>query len=198
VQLSEPEAVPSPPPQPASRREQGRAFVRRMYRPRMIGLALGGVAICGVLIYSGAGLAMWGALSPARSSGRTSPCGSGAAAPTPYRTELASLMVDSALGGAWIALMQFNLLPSVVILIMLTMDKMAIGGARFLARCTAVLVLACAASAALNGFQAAPLHQHGADHRLAAAARAAIRWSSAGPPTAWRGGCASRTRSSPR
>jgi len=33
-----------------------------MYRPRMIGLALGGVAIAGVLIYSGAGLAMWGAL----------------------------------------------------------------------------------------------------------------------------------------
>ena len=41
-------------------------------------------------------------------------------------------MVDSALGGAWIALMQFNLLPSVVILIMLSMDKLAVGGVRFL------------------------------------------------------------------
>jgi diguanylate cyclase len=36
------------------------------------------------------------------------------------------------------------------------MDKMAIGGARFLARCSGVLVLACAATAALNGYQMRP------------------------------------------
>jgi diguanylate cyclase len=62
-------------------------------------------------------------------------------------------MVDSALGGAWIGLMQFNLLPSVVILIMLSMDKMAVGGAWFLARCSALLVAACAAASALIGFE---------------------------------------------
>ena len=140
----------------SSRREQGVAFVRRMYRPRMIGLALGGVAIAGVLIYNGAGLAMWGALLASTILWPHVGLWLGSRSANPYRTELVSLMIDSALGGAWIALMQFNLLPSVVILIMLTMDKMAIGGARFLARCTGALVLACAAAAALNGFQLRP------------------------------------------
>lgn len=122
----------------------------------MIGLALGGVAIAGVLIYSGAGLAVWGALFASTIVWPHLALWLGSRSANPYRTELASLMVDSALGGAWIALMQFNLLPSVVILIMLTMDKMAIGGARLLARCTGALVLACAASAALNGFEVRP------------------------------------------
>ena len=134
----------------SSRREQGVAFVRRMYRPRMIGLALGGVAIAGVLIYNGAGLAMWGALLASTILWPHVGLWLGSRSANPYRTELVSLMIDSALGGAWIALMQFNLLPSVVILIMLTMDKMAIGGARFLARCTGALVLACAAGLAWN------------------------------------------------
>jgi diguanylate cyclase len=138
------------------RSEQGRAFVRRMYRPRIIGLALGGVAIAGVLIYNGAGLAMWGALFASTVLWPHLALWLGTRSANPYRTELACLMADSALGGAWIALMQFNLLPSVVILIMLTMDKMAIGGARFLARCTGALVLACAAAAALDGFQVRP------------------------------------------
>ena len=154
--MSEPEAVASPPPQPASRREQGRAFVRRMYRPRVTGLALGGIAIAGVLIYSGAGLAMWGALLASTILWPHLALWLGSRSANPYRTELASLTVDSALGGAWIALMQFNLLPSVVILIMLTMDKIAIGGTRFLVRCAGVLVLACAATAALNGYQVRP------------------------------------------
>jgi diguanylate cyclase len=127
-----------------------------MYRPRVIGLALGGVAIAGVLIYSGAGLATWGALFASTILWPHLALWLGSRSANPYRTELASLMVDSALGGAWIALMQFNLLPSVALLIMLSMDKMAIGGARFLARCSGALVLACAAAAALNGFQVRP------------------------------------------
>ena len=109
-----------------------------MYRPRMIGLALGGIAIAGVLIYSGAGLATWSALFASTILWPHIALWLGSRSANPYRTELASLMVDSALGGAWIALMQFNLLPSVALLIMLSMDKIAIGGGRFLARCSGV------------------------------------------------------------
>ena len=122
----------------------------------MVGLALGGVAIAGVLIANGAHPATWAALFFSAIVWPHLALWAGSRSRNPFRTELASLMVDSALGGAWIALMQFNLLPSVVILIMLSMDKMAVGGARFLGRCTAALLVACAAAAALTGFEVRP------------------------------------------
>ena len=142
--------------QPPSRRELGLRFVRRMYRPRVIGLALGGVAIAGVLIANGAHPAVWAGLFFSAIVWPHIALWVGIRSRNPFRTELRSLVVDSALGGAWIALMQFNLLPSVVILIMLSMDKMAVGGARFLARCTLMLLLACATVSAAMGFEVRP------------------------------------------
>ena len=153
MQLSEQEDTGS---RPNSRREQGLNFVRRMYRPRVIGLALGGVAIVGVLISNGAHPALWGALVLSTVVWPHVALWLGSRSANPFRTELFSLTIDSALGGAWIALMHFNLLPSVVLLIMLSMDKMAVGGAKFVARCSVALVVACAAVSALTGFQVRP------------------------------------------
>lgn len=127
-----------------------------MYLPRVIGLALGGVAISGVLIANGSPGELWAALLFSAIVWPHLALWIGGRSRNPFRTELASLMVDSALGGAWIALMQFNLLPSVVILIMLSMDKMAVGGAWFLVRCTAALLVTCAAVSAITGFQVRP------------------------------------------
>jgi diguanylate cyclase len=139
-----------------SRREQGLRFVRRMYLPRVIGLALGGVAIAGVLIANGADTATWAALFASAVVWPHLALWVGSLSRNPFRTELSSLMVDSALGGAWIALMQFNLLPSMVILIMLSMDKMAVGGAGFLARCSLALLVTCAVVSAFMGFEVRP------------------------------------------
>jgi diguanylate cyclase len=147
------EAAETAAPQPNSRREQGLRFVRRMYLPRVVGLALGGVAIAGVLIANGAPPALWAALFFSTVLWPHLALWIASASRNPFRAELRNLMADSALGGAWIALMQFNLLPSVVILIMLSMDKMAVGGAWFLARCTALLVAACVAVSAATGFE---------------------------------------------
>jgi diguanylate cyclase len=141
---------------PSRRHEQGLRFVRRMYLPRTIGLALGGVAIAGVLVANGARPALWLALIASAIVWPHLALWIGQRSRNPYRTELRSLMVDSALGGAWIALMQFNLLPSMIILIMLSMDKMAVGGLRFLVRCSVALVLACLVVSAAAGFQAQP------------------------------------------
>jgi diguanylate cyclase len=138
------------------RHEQGLRFVRRMYRPRTLGLALGGIAIAGVLLVKDAHPALWLALFLSAIVWPHIALLLGERSPNPYRAELRSLMVDSALGGAWIALMQFNLLPSMVILIMLSMDKMAVGGLRFLGRCTAVLLAACLLTAAASGFEVQP------------------------------------------
>jgi diguanylate cyclase len=141
-------------PSDFTRRENGLRLVRRMYLPRTIGLALGAVAIGGVLQANGASRAAWAALFAttfvwphvAQFLGRRSR--------DPYRTELRCLTVDSAFGGAWIAAMQFNLLPSTVLVMMLTMDKIAVGGPAFLGSCAGWMAIACGAVALALGFQA--------------------------------------------
>ncbi len=133
------------------RRIEGLRLARRMYTPRAVGLALGGVAIGGVLWSNGAGLAAWVALVLSSLVWPHIAYQLARRNADPFRCELRSLTVDSALGGAWIAAMQFNLLPSVVIFVMLCMDKIAVGGTRFLARCLSAQAFAAAAVIAAFG-----------------------------------------------
>ena len=114
--------------------EEGQRFVRRMYLPRAIGYALAFVCISGGLWEIGTPTWAWVVLFlncfvwphvaffVARSR------------PDPYRSELHNLLFDSAAGGAWVAAMGFNMMPSAVLVAMLAMDKAAVGGMRFLAR----------------------------------------------------------------
>jgi diguanylate cyclase len=69
----------------------------------------------------------------------------------PTRSEIRNLMIDSALGGVWIAVMQFNLLPSVVLATMLSVDKVGVGGMRLLAQTSALLLVACGVTWAVLG-----------------------------------------------
>lgn len=140
----------------ARRREYGLRFVSRMYRPRIVGLALGGVAIATVLWTNGAHPAVWLALGLSSLVWPHIAYGLGLGSNNPYVTELRSLTIDSALGGAFIALMKFNLLPSVLLVVMLSMDKLAVGGGKFLARCTVSLVASCLLVAWATGFQVQP------------------------------------------
>jgi diguanylate cyclase len=138
------------------RLEEGRRFVRRMYVPRTVGLGLGAVAIGVVLHANAAHPALWAALALSTLAWPHLAFLLGRRSQDPYRTELRSLTFDSALGGAWIAVMQFNLLPSMLLVVMLSMDKVAVGGVRLLLRCSAALAAACAAVAFVNGFQVQP------------------------------------------
>jgi len=141
----------------SSRRfERGLRFVLRIYLPRTVGLALGGVAVGTVLYTNGAHPGLWFALGLTALAWPHVAYWWAKLSADPYRTELRSLTVDSALGGAWIALMQFNLLPSVLLAVMLSMDKLAAGSPKFLARCTAALVAACLAAGFLTGFPVQP------------------------------------------
>ena len=135
-----------------NRIDQGLRFVRRMYFPRIGGLALGAIAIAGVLIINNAHPLAWLALLASCIVWPHLALWLGQRSPNPFRGELRNLTVDSALGGAWIALMEFNLLPSVVLLVMLSMDKMAVGGARFLLRCTVTMALTCFVVSSAMGF----------------------------------------------
>jgi len=133
--------------------DDGLRFAQRMYRLRPLGLALGAVCVGGALWDQGANALVWVALGVnalvwphiaywlARRSG------------DPYRAERRNLMADSASGGAWMAMIGFSAAPSAVILTMMAMDKVSVGGLRFLGRCLAVQAAAAAVVAMARGFE---------------------------------------------
>lgn len=140
----------------SERHDEGLRFVRRMYPLRALGLALGAVAIGTVLWTNGAHPLTWVALVTSALAWPHLAYYLGSRSRNPYRAELRSLTLDSAFGGAWIAAVSFNFLPSVVTLTMLSMDKLAVGGGRFLARCSAALATACLLVGAVNRFEILP------------------------------------------
>jgi diguanylate cyclase len=75
----------------------------------------------------------------------------------PYRAELHNLTLDSASGGVWMAVIGFSPAPTAVIFAMMAMDKVSIGGLRFLARCLAAQGAAAAIAATVLGFELHPL-----------------------------------------
>jgi len=137
--------------------DEGLRFARRMYFLRVLGLLLGAVCIGGALWNQGAHAPAWAALLAnaliwphvayplARRSGN------------PYRAELRNLMMDSASGGAWMAVIGFSPAPSAVIFSMMAMDKVGVGGLRLLARCLAAQAVAAAVVAMAFGFELHPL-----------------------------------------
>jgi diguanylate cyclase len=126
-------------------------FVRRIHRLRTLGLGLGVLCVGSVLRLHDAPLGWWivllangfvwphVALMLAQRSAH------------PKRAELCNLMADSALGGMWIAVMQFNLLPSVLLAAMLSVDKVSVGGPSLLLRSLALLIGGCVVTSAILG-----------------------------------------------
>jgi len=132
--------------------EEGLRFARRMYLPRMLGLGVGTLAVGGGLWEAQAPLWAWLLLAL---NGFVWPHVAyriARASRDPYRGELHNLMFDSACGGAWVAAIGFNLVPSAVLLSMLAMDKAAVGGVRFLARCLNAQIATAALVALIDGF----------------------------------------------
>ena len=133
--------------------DEGRRFVARMHLPRTLGLALGFVCIGGALGEQHAGALAWAALALNAFVWPHVAWWLGRRSRDPYRAELRHLAIDSAAGGAWIATMGLNLVPSAVLFSMLAMDKVSIGGGRFLARCLAAQAAAGLVVAGVFGFE---------------------------------------------
>jgi len=129
----------------ASLRERSLRLPRQVYRLRTLGLVVGAFAVAAVFYENRAPWLAWALLIfhvglwphlawfRARRSA------------DPHVAERVNLTVDSAFGGVYIALMHFNLLPSVLIAAMKSMDKIG-WGPQFLARTTAAMAAACAAT----------------------------------------------------
>ena len=127
--------------------DEGRRFARRMYLPRIIGFPLGAICVGGGLWEIGAPAWLWTLLAVHALGWPHLAYAFAARSRNPYRAEFWNLALDSVWGGAWIAVMHFNLAPSAVIMAMQAMDKAAAGGLKFLARCFAAQVAAAAAVA---------------------------------------------------
>lgn len=131
-------------------------FIDRMRTLRALGVGLGFFVVAGVFYTNEANPLAWALLAfngfiwphlawyLARRS------------PDPQAAELRNLVVDSGSSGAWIALMHFNLLPSALFVAMLSMDKICVGGWRFVARTGSAQLLVALVTLMFCGFRFEP------------------------------------------
>jgi diguanylate cyclase len=119
---------------------------------RTFGLALGFFCVASVLRLRQQPLVVWAVLAASALLWPHVAKSRAMRSADPARAERLHLTLDSALGGVAVALMQFNLLPSAMLVTMLSMDKIAVGGIRFWLRTVAVLAAACLLTSALLGF----------------------------------------------
>ncbi|MCB2250835.1 diguanylate cyclase [Pseudomonas chlororaphis] len=117
---------------------KGLSLARRLYKSRILGLALGFICVAAGMYPLHPAPWVWAfmlfnafvwphlAFQWARH------------AAVPFRGEHRNLLVDAFLGGFWVAAMHFNPLPTTTTLSMMAMNNIALGGVRFfLAGCVA-------------------------------------------------------------
>ncbi|MGC7404663.1 diguanylate cyclase [Pandoraea pneumonica] len=137
---------------------KGKRFVRRIYRLRTIGLGIGFFCVAGVFYRHDPAIGSWlwvllifnGFVWPHVA------CALALSRPVPYRAERANLLIDSVFGGFWVAAMHFNLLPSVVVLAMMSMDNIGAGGVKLFLQGVLANVAGVLVGIALVGFVWAP------------------------------------------
>ena len=135
-------------------RPSRRSAVRRMLLPRLLGLNLGAVAVGAALIDEDASAWIWPLLAFNALAWPFLAFLLARRSRDPEHSERVSLVVDSAMGGFWIAQMHFNPAPSLLLVLTLSMDKLAFGGWRFLLLTASAQSIACALTAATTGLRA--------------------------------------------
>jgi len=130
--------------------ERGLRLSRQVYRLRILGLSVGAIAVAVVFDQHHAPAYAWAVLAFHVMAWPHLAYLAALRSADPHRVERVSLGIDSAFGGFWIALMHFNLLPSVLIGAMMSMDRVGWGPA-FLARTTVAMAAGCAFGAVLTG-----------------------------------------------
>lgn len=131
---------------------KGLPLAKRLYKSRTLGLTLGFLCVAVAIQPLGKPAWVWGlmifngfvwphlAFQWARGSSE------------PYRAEYRNLLLDSFMGGFWVGAMQFNPLPSVTTLSMMSMNNVALGGLRFMLAGLAAQLAGIAVALAVFGF----------------------------------------------
>ena len=147
--------VAGPAPASAAYRP-GLGLVQRVYGPRVLGLGLGGLAVGAALHQRDGPVTLWplllfhALLWPHLAHWRAR------RAPQPRLAEQANLLADAFGGGFWLAAMAFNLLPSVLIATMLSMNNVGVGGLRLFRRGLMALALGAITGGTLLGWTLQP------------------------------------------
>jgi diguanylate cyclase len=100
---------------------------RAVHPLRMLGMALAGLPIGAVLLEIDADWPAWACLAFTSLAWPQLARLLSHRARDPYRAELRNLLVDSAIAGVWVPLLHFNLLPSVLLTTLATVDKINTG-----------------------------------------------------------------------
>jgi diguanylate cyclase len=133
-----------------------RRIVQNAARMRVLGLSLALLPVAAVLHELGAPPIMW-ALAAANVlvwpwvARRMA-----LAHAQPVAIERRNLLIDALMAGLWIALIQFNAVPSAMLASVVLMDKFAFGGPRLALRCGLAFVAAALGFGALNAFAFSP------------------------------------------
>jgi len=136
-----------------SNRQAGRDFVRRTFLPRTLGCALSFLYIAveihgddpagwiwGWMLLNGFAWPSVAKLLALRSA-------------NPYQAELRNLLVDSLFAGGWIMIMHASLLPSALLLSMVSMHNVAANGLRLLVKGLTASLLGALLFGLLNDFR---------------------------------------------
>ena len=108
---------------PASQRK----IYRHIYPLRMLGMALGALLVGSVLHDNQSPAWMWWLLAATALGWPQLACLHARHSANPYRAEIRNLVIDSALIGMWVPLLQFNLLPSVILVLVTIYDTLSTG-----------------------------------------------------------------------
>ncbi len=112
----------------------------RVYPARVIGLALGFFCVAGSLLGGPTPPWAWVALAVHGFAWPHFAYWLSQRATDPRPVEHRNLLIDALAGGFWLPLMHFNVLPSVVVLTMLSLNNIALGGWRLLRRGLGALI----------------------------------------------------------
>jgi len=126
------------------------------YRMRLVTFGLGFIAAAAVLTAAGASIILPGLLALNACAWPGVARAFALRGTDPHGIETRNLLIDSALGGAWIALMQFNVLPCALLTIFLACDKVLAGGWTLMLRGLIVQAAGCVLVLALHGLVFAP------------------------------------------
>ncbi len=136
----------------ASQRRVVARFSWRIVGVRWSGLVLCAIAIAAVLYEIEAPRVLWLALVANALIWPPLALWLAVRSADPDRTERVNLVIDSAIAGAWIAIIQFNPLPAVLLAVLSTTDELFAGIPGLWRWTLGALVLAMFCVGALNGF----------------------------------------------
>jgi diguanylate cyclase len=142
-----------------SRAGQGKSFVERIYRLRIAGLGLGFFCVASVFALEHRGAVLWSLLVFHGFIWAHVARRAALACEVPFRGERLNLMVDALFGGFWVVAMRFNVLPSVLILAILSMNNIGAGGLHLFARGMIAHVLGVLVGLVTLGFVFSPMSE---------------------------------------